>query len=120
LTDTRAVPGMGPVAVTDRRLPELVGNPVLDRLAALAARILGAPSGQVTLLTDLPTDAGAPGPEGDLAHQAAAAMGHRPQDSRTTSQPDGHPGRQVRVTHDDTLSDSAGSHAPPVGGITGG
>ena len=55
MTDTRDVSETGPVAATDRRLPELVGNPALDRLAALAARILGAPSGQVTLLTDLPT-----------------------------------------------------------------
>ena len=72
MTDTRDVPGTGPVAATDRRLPELVGNPALDRLAALAARILGAPSGQVTLLTDLPTDAGAPALGVDLSQLLCA------------------------------------------------
>jgi serine phosphatase RsbU (regulator of sigma subunit)/PAS domain-containing protein len=80
VTDTRDVPGKGSVAATERRLPELVGNPALDRLAALAARILGAPSGQVTLLTDLPTLAGEPAPRGDLSQQlcALAARADRP------------------------------------------
>jgi serine phosphatase RsbU (regulator of sigma subunit)/PAS domain-containing protein len=72
LTDTRDVSETGPVAATDRRLPELVGNPALDRLAALAARILGAPSGQVTLLTDLPTHAEGTGSGGDLSQLLCA------------------------------------------------
>jgi serine phosphatase RsbU (regulator of sigma subunit)/PAS domain-containing protein len=66
LTDTRDVPGMGPVAATDRRPPELVGSPALDRLAALAARILGSPSGQVTLLTVFTSDTVATDPGVDL------------------------------------------------------
>jgi serine phosphatase RsbU (regulator of sigma subunit)/PAS domain-containing protein len=68
LTDTRdAAAGAGPVASTDHPTPERVGTPALDRLAALAARILGAPSGQVTLLNDLPTQTAASRPEGDLS-----------------------------------------------------
>src|SRR4051794_8504876 len=46
-----------------RRLrPGPGGNPALDRLAALAARLLGAPSSQVALLTDVQTIAGGAGP----------------------------------------------------------
>ena len=37
------------------------GNPSLDRLAALAARLLGAPAGQVSLLTDVHLVAGGDG-----------------------------------------------------------
>jgi serine phosphatase RsbU (regulator of sigma subunit)/PAS domain-containing protein len=72
LTDTRDVPGAPSVAPTEHRTRQLVGNPALDRLAALAARILGAPSGRVSLLTDRPTDAAATSPGGDLSQQLCA------------------------------------------------
>jgi PAS domain S-box-containing protein len=45
-----------PSVASARRLrPTVGGNPALDRLAGLAARLLGAPSSQVSLLSDVQT-----------------------------------------------------------------
>lgn len=44
-----------------RLLPDLTGHPSLDRLAALAARLLGSAAAQVSLLTDVQTIAGGAG-----------------------------------------------------------
>jgi len=61
------VPEQAPSAVavamfSAARLRPLHSNPAVDRLAALAARLLGCSSAQVSLLTDVQTVAGAAGP----------------------------------------------------------
>ena len=50
-----------PVAAASRLAPEVTGQPSLDRLAALAAGLLGSPSAQISLLTDVQTIAGGSG-----------------------------------------------------------
>ena len=49
------------VAAAARLVPDVPGQPSLDRLAALAARLLGSPSAQISLLTDVQTIAGGAG-----------------------------------------------------------
>ncbi|MEW1958369.1 SpoIIE family protein phosphatase [Kineococcus sp. NPDC059986] len=50
-----------------RRLVTASNNPALDRLAQLAARLLGAPAAQVSLLSDVQTISAAVGPASDAA-----------------------------------------------------
>lgn len=55
----RRVPGQPAAAA--RLIPAASGNPALDRLAGLASQLLGAPSAQVSLLSDVQTIAGGSG-----------------------------------------------------------
>src|SRR5919107_5225190 len=61
-----------PPAAAHRLRPGPGGNPALDRLAALASRLLGAASSQVSLLTDVQTIAGGAGlPAGSVGSAGA-------------------------------------------------
>jgi PAS domain S-box-containing protein len=61
-----------PPSAARRLRPGPGGNPALDRLAALASRLLGARSSQVSLLTDVQTIAGGAGlPAGSVGSAGA-------------------------------------------------
>lgn len=61
-------------ASANRLLPAPTGHPALDRLAALAARLLQASASQVSLLTDVQTVAGGAGlPAGSVGSQGPLA-----------------------------------------------
>jgi PAS domain S-box-containing protein len=61
-----------PPSAARRLRPGPGGNPALDRLAALASRLLGAKSSQVSLLTDVQTIAGGAGlPAGSMGSAGA-------------------------------------------------
>ena len=57
-----------------RRFLGVTGHPALDRLAELAARIIGAPSAQVSILTDIQTIAAGTGAAGSSGETAPLAQ----------------------------------------------
>ena len=98
------------MAAAQRLVPRAGSSAVLDRLAALAARLLGSASAQVSLLTDVQTVAGGSG----LAPGAVGAQTPLDESLCTVTVASGGP-----LVVPDTLSDPRMANLPPVtsGGI---
>ena len=101
---------LGEMAAAQRLVPRTGSSAVLDRLAALAARLLGSRSAQVSLLTDVQTVAGGAG----LVPGAVGAQTPLDESLCTVTVASRGP-----LVVPDTLSDARVANLPPVttGGI---